>query len=98
MYGHYLQKKNQNMAVTCISLKKLQEDHPNFMKELQKRWDALEGKRTLKAAADESKVKKQKALDGTTEMTGGTAAVSSFSFETSGESPVAPCPNVARRC
>ena len=45
----------------------------------------------------EKKVKKQKALDGTTEMTGGTAAVSSFSFETSGESPVAPCPNVARR-
>ena len=63
MYGHYLQKKGQMMNVGCGSVKKLATDYQEFHDELVKRWDVLQGKRTLRLESHDSSQKRQRALD-----------------------------------
>lgn len=62
LYGHYLQKKSQNMSITCVSINKLRTEHFIFFNNIEERWNKLEGKRTFKLASDASNAKKQKAL------------------------------------
>lgn len=62
MYGHYLQKSKQNLSVQCVAPAVLKRDHPSFFEELEKRWNALEGKRTLKVDRDTSEQKRKSSL------------------------------------
>lgn len=64
MYGHYLQKKGQHIAIFCVSTTKLRNEHEEFYTELEKRWETLEGKRTLKFKDDERESKRARALGG----------------------------------
>lgn len=62
LYGHYLQKKGQHISQFCVAVSKLQKDHNEFYKELVRRWDVLESKRTIKVGEDEKEAKRRKAL------------------------------------
>lgn len=62
MYGHYLQKKKQNITVQCVATPMLRRDHCAFMEEIEKRWSELEKKRTLKTTFMATEGKRQKAL------------------------------------
>lgn len=63
LYGHYLQKKNQNITIHCVARSIMERDTPKFLEEAEKRWDNLEKKRGIKVEAAEVGDKKQKLLD-----------------------------------
>lgn len=62
LYGHYLQKKHQHMGVHCVARSILERDHPEFLRQAEERWEALEKKRTIKFGEDESQKKRMKAM------------------------------------
>lgn len=64
LYGHYLQKPKQNMAVVCVAISKLRKDHGDFMAEVERRWQQLEEKRGFRSKEDEIASKRRKGVAG----------------------------------